>query len=294
METFKYIATKLLNLTEEELTSKYFDGEALKETAPDELLTAIETKLKAAKQGETEAFNKGFKKAEAKFKSEAENTIKEVLGVEINEGEDLAEVVSKWHSENKKTKSALTDDDIKKHPLYRQLEKERVPKEEYEKVISEFDDYKSQAARREVLAQVKPKVWGVVTGMNPKLPTDQKVAETYRNAFLSVFDSYDYQIENDDVLVLKDGKRVEDNFGNPLKFEDFVKSNASNYFEFNKQEAKGGAGNANGQPPAGAVAASMPKSWAEFNKTRSTLTGKELLDYSTAGRAHLQQLGIAE
>lgn len=294
MKTFPYIATKLLNLTDEEVQSKFFEGEDLKETAADELLAAIELKLTAAKKGETEAFNKGFQKAEAKYKTHAETVVKDVLGVEINEGEELSEVVTKWHSENKK-KSAFTDDDVKKHPLYRQLEKERIPKEEYEKVIGEFEAYKQQSAKREVLAQVKPKVWSTVTSMNPKLPTDPNVAETYRNAFLSIFDSYDYQVENDDVLILKDGARVEDSFGNPLKFNDFVKSNASKYFEFQKQDPKGGAGNNNDNPtPGGAVNKPMPKSWDEFNSTRATLTGKDLLDYSTSARAHLHQLGIKE
>ena len=65
METFKYLATKLLNLTEDEVQSKYFDEDKLKDTAPDELLTAIGAKLTAAKQVETEAFDRGFKKAEA-------------------------------------------------------------------------------------------------------------------------------------------------------------------------------------------------------------------------------------
>lgn len=292
MNEFKYIATKLLNLTEDEVVSKFFDGDELKATAADELLSVVETKIKAAKQVEVEAFNKGFKKAEAKYKSEAENTIKEVLGIEITDGEDLSEAVTKWHAESKKTKTTLTDDDVKKHPLYRQLEKERVPKEEHEKMLAEFDSYKSQAAKREVLAQIKPKVWGVVTQMNPKLPTDTKVAETYRNMFLNSFDEYDYQIENDDVLILKDGKRVEDSYGNPLKFHDFVKANATNYFEFNKQQATGGAGNKNEQPVTGGVNTPMPKSWDEFNKTRSTLVGQAMLDYSKAGRAYLEQLGI--
>lgn len=291
METFKYLATKLLNLTEDEVQSKYFDEDKLKDTAPDELLTAIGAKLTAAKQAETEAFDKGFKKAEAKYKTEAEKTISTVLGVEINEGDDLTEVVSKWHAENKKTKTTFTDDDVKKHPLYRELEKNRIPKDEYEKVTSEFEQYKAQSARREVLGQVKPKVWSVVIGMNPKLPSDPNVAETYRNAFLSAFDEYDYQIENDDILILKDGKRVEDNFGNPLKFQDFVKSNASKYFEFNKQAPTGGAGNG-GQQGSGAVVAGMPKSWAEFNATCSTLTGKELVDYHAAAYKHLNDLGI--
>lgn len=291
---FLKIATKVLGLTEDEAVAKLFNGDDLNEDAADILLTGLESKITAVKKEGADNFDKGFKKAEAKYKSHAETILKDTLGIEIAEGEDLSEVVQKWTQENKK-KSNLTDDDVKKHPLYRQLEKDRVPKEEYEKVIGEFEGYKQQSAKREVLAQVKPKVWSTVTSMNPKLPTDPQVSETYRNAFLSAFDDYDYQIENDDILILKEGKRVEDSFGNPLKFQDFVKSNASKYFEFQKQEAKGGAGNNNdNQTPGGAVTKPMPKSWDEFNSTRATLTGKDLLDYSTAGRAHLNQLGIKE
>jgi hypothetical protein len=52
--------------------------------------------------------------------------------------------------------------------------------------------------------------------------------------------------ENDNIIaIIKNGKRLEDEHGNPVTFTGYNKTRASNYFKFLKQDAKGGAGNKN-------------------------------------------------
>ena len=289
---FLKLATKITGKTEQEIQEKLFNGDDLNEDAADVLLSELETKISKAKGDQTESFNKGYAKAEAKFKGEAERKFAESTGLDIEDGETIETLIEKYKEANKPKKAAMPDDEVKKHPLYRALEKERVPKSEFDRVNAEFEQYKAQSARREVLGAVKPKVWSVVAGMNPILPKEQKVSETIKSAFLSNFDNYDYQVENDEILVVKDGKRIEDKLGNPLKFDDFVKSEATNYFEFMAQPARGGAGNGSGATPSGgALSIPMPKTVEEFNEQRAKLSGKELVEYATAAREHLRSNG---
>ncbi len=288
------IATKLTGKPEEEISSLLFDGDNIKEDAADVIIAEAESKVAklrtSLKEVETTSFDKGFQKAEAKYKTLAEREFAEKTGIEFNDGETIDDLIERYKELNKPRKVTMPDDEVKKHPLYRALEKERVPKTEFDRVNGEFEQYKQQAARREMLSRVKPSVWSIVTGMNPILPKDPKVAETHRNVFLNEFDQFDYQVEGEDILVIKDGKRIEDSLGNPLKFADFVKDKATTYFEFMKQPPVGGAGQ-QGQAHGGAVSLAMPKTVEEFNSVRSKLSGKELVEYDTAGRLHLRQLG---
>lgn len=292
MSEFIYFATKLLNLTEDEVKQRYFDeNDAVKENAADEVLGAISKKIADAKTESQQNFDKGFQKAEAKYKSAAEKAFAEKTGIELTEGRTLDEMIEEYAERNRK--KSLTDADIKTHPLYRDLEKSTVKVDEYNKLKSEHEQFIANFQRKSLLDQVKPKVWGIVSSMNPILEQNPKVADTRKNMFLSAFDAYDYQIDGDEVIVMKDGNRIEDQFKNPLKFDEFVKSHAADYFEFNKQDPKGGAGNGNGGGNNGSgFDIPMPKSIDEFNAQRAKLSGEKLVKYGELGRAHLQRLGL--
>ena len=291
MSDFIYFATKLLNLTDDEVKQRYYENDAVKEGAADEVLGAISKKIMDAKTESQQNFDKGFQKAEAKYKTAAEKAFAEKTGVDYSDGRTLDEMIEEYAERNRK--KSLTDADIKTHPLYRDLEKSSVKVEEYNKLKQEHEQFVTNFQRKSLLDQVKPKVWGIVSSMNPILEQNPKVAETRKNLFLSTFDSYDYQIEGDDVIVMKDGNRIEDQFKNPLKFDEFVKSHAADYFEFSKQEPKGGAGNNGGGNGSGSgFDIPMPKSIDEFNQTRAKLSGEKMVKYGALGREHLQKLGL--
>ncbi len=289
MSEFIYFATKLLNLTEDEVKQRYYENDAVKDGAADEILSTVSKKITDAKTDGQANFDKGFQKAEAKYKSAAEKLFSEKTGVEYSDGRTLDEMIEEYSERNRK--KSLTDADIKIHPLYRDLEKNSIKVDEYNKLKQEHEQFVSNFQRKSVLDQVKPKVWNIVSSINPVLEANPKVAETRKNTFLSLFDSYDYQIEGDDIIVLKDGNRIEDNFKNPLKFDEFVKDHASNYFEFNKQKPTGGAGNNGGGGDSG-FDIPMPKSLDEFNEQRSKLSGEKLVKYGALGRDYLQKLGL--
>jgi len=283
-----YIGTKLTGLSEQEFKEKYMDGDEIKDDAFDAMIESTSAKLE--KRGQ-EMFDKGFQKAEGKYKGVAEKKFKELTGVEADDSATIEDMIETFKESNK-SKSKHTDDDIKVHPVYRELEKNSVKKAEYEALRTEFDSYKASEEKNKVLGNVKPKVWDVVSKMNPVLEANTKVAETRKNTFINaVISGVEIVADGDDIVLMKDGKRLEDKLGNPVSFDSYVKGEAENYFEFKKQEPKGGAGNGNNPPdPEGQFTA--PKTIEEFNAKRAEMKGEDLVKYSRFGAEALKQQGI--
>lgn len=263
-EIIKYVVSKQFNKTDEEIAEMLFDGEALKDDAGDVILALNEEKVKKLKADRDDNFNKGFQKAEKQFKTFAETKFKEITGFD-KEAEDYESLVKSYveESQKKTKKTDLTDDDIKKHPLFIQLEQSRVPKEELEKVNDEFSNFKKNVERNMVLNTIRGKAWDIVAAKNPILPQSQQIATTLRNKFLEEFSQFDYEQQDGKFIVLKDGKRVEDQHGNLKPFDSMVLDVAGNFFEFQAQTDKGNAGNSGG----GQVNVNlMPKTQAELGK----------------------------
>ena len=262
-EVLKYIVTKQFNKTEEEIDQLLYENDTLKPDAGDLILAWNEEKIKKLKADRDENFNKGFQKAEKEVKTKVEKTFKELTGFTAD-AEDFETLVKSYVEESAtKTKTKpLTEDEIKKHPLFVQLEQSRVPKEDYEKVMREFDEYKNNVARNQVIETVKGKAWEIVSAKNPILPASPQIANTLRSKFLEEFSQFDFEQQNGSFIVSKQGKRIEDQHGNLRAFESLVTELAGNFFEFQAQSDKGNAGNGAGTT----VVTAMPKTAAELNK----------------------------
>lgn len=262
-EVLKYVITKQFNKTEDEIGQLLYEGDQLKPDAGDVILTWNEEKIKKLKADRDDNFNKGFQKAEKEVKTKVEKTFKELTGF-TSDAEDFETLVKSYVEESAtKTKTKpLTDDEIKKHPLFIQLEQSRVPKEDYERIMAEYNDYKNNVARNQVLETIKGKAWDIVSAKNPILPASPQIANTLREKFLEEFTQFDYEQQNGSIIVSKQGKRVEDQHGNLRAFDSLVAEVAGNFFEFQAQSDKGNAGNGGGQT----VVTSMPKTSAELSK----------------------------
>lgn len=259
------------------LYQKSEDGKTLdKDKVNTELLTQLESmdaeRVQKLKDGAdtTKAFEDGYKKAQKETLSKHEDSLRKEYGVtDTNlKGSELVKHIVQSASEGEKGKGKLTEDEIKKSPLYLQLEKERT--EAVESVKTEYEtkiqDLEKGWQRNQTLSTVKGKVINLLDGLNPVLPKVQTAATNQKNQFAGIFEKYDYQQDGDSLLVLdkESGKRLEDKHGNPIKFENLVKETAAEYFEFAKQDPKGGPGNENGG--AGGAGISVPKDEAEYNK----------------------------
>ena len=246
-ELFLSFLTKVFNKTEDEVKPLiYNDKGEINETAFETVLSFDTARVKRLKDEGTLKFDNGYKKAQSEILKDNEALLKETFG--IHDDLSYPELLIKA-KELSTAKNKLTTDDVKKHPDYLALEATRVKKEDYEKVVSEFDTYKKNIDRTMKIGKVIDRATVTLDKFNPDFTPyadapaiKANLLDAYRRSF-EQFD--DFEITDTNIIPIKDGKRVEDEHGNPISFETLCKQNAGNYFKFLKQTPRGSSGNTN-------------------------------------------------
>jgi len=246
------VLTKTLNKTDEEVSDLLYqkaddsDEVTLKEGALDLVLDAdaqrVSNLKKSAKPDEkvlTDQYLKGKKEGKAELEAE----LRSAAGIETSAiGLDLVKEVVNHLSDC----NIPTDEQIKAHPLYVALEKERVPKEDYNKLNTDFEEFKSNLDKTQRLSRIKNDVLSILPTFNPVISENQVVAQTRQQDFLQKFEGYEYELQEDGNHIIKrNGSRIEDPHGNPIKFKDFVKDVAALNYDFKVSDDVGNAGNRN-------------------------------------------------
>lgn len=186
---------------------------------------------------------------------------------------DETEAITKLKEENENLKKSkqVTDDDIKKHKSYLELEKN------YNKVLEDLPS-KIEAAKNEVLTEyqkkeriAKAKGLGlpVFEKMKPILPEDAQIRKKQVDTLLlNDFEKFDYQFEGDEILVIDPdtGKRLENAYKQPITFENFVSGIAQKGFAFMKSDPKQSTGSKPGQSNPAGGNVTVPKDMAEYRK----------------------------
>lgn len=211
--------------------------------------TRIEN-LTKPKSGQT--FQDGYKKAKAEVLAAFEKEVREKFGLDEDETKDLTglELIAKVIEVEapEAGKKSITDDTIKKHPLYLKLEKDTKKalndvKTEWEKKLADKD---KEFGKAQVFSSVKGKALEIFTGLNPVLSTNAKVANNQQADFLRTLEGYTYEAQADGSFLIMDGdKRLEDGHGNPITLDELVKQKAGDRFDFkanNGGENPGGDG----------------------------------------------------
>ena len=75
---------------------------------------------------------------------------------------------------------------------------------------------------------------------------------------------YEYDLQGDKIIVLKDGKVVEDGHGNRVPFEKLVKQEAERYYDFHVADPRQAPANKNGTPPAKTFDFDVPKTEQQY------------------------------
>lgn len=213
-----------------------------------ELDTQRVEKLKTS-GGKDGTFQDGYAKAKKEVLSDFEKQLKETFEIESEKtGLDLiTEILTAKTSEAGK-KGQLTDDDVKKHPIYQAAEKafkkQLADKEtEYKTKLTEVE---SAAKKAQTFSSVKDNALAILEGLNPIYAKNPKVATTIKNQFLNELQGFEFERQADGSwLVTKDGKVVEDGHGHSKSFEDIIKETSENYFEFQENNGGQNAGNEN-------------------------------------------------
>ena len=191
-----------------------------------ELDTQRVDKLKTS-GGKDGTFQDGYAKAKKEVLSDFEKQLKETFETESEKtGLDLiTEILTAKTSEAGK-KGQLTDDDVKKHPIYQAAEKafkkQLTEKEtEYKTKLTEVE---SAAKKAQTFSSVKDNALAILEGLNPIYAKNPKVATTIKNQFLNELQGFEFERQADGSwLVTKDGKIVEDGHGHSKSFEDIIK-----------------------------------------------------------------------
>lgn len=272
------VLTKTLSMTDEEVSdllyNKAEDSEdlILDEDALDLVLDknakhidAVKNSVKPDKKRLDNEYGRGAKETMDRFEQE----LKLKFGVESDaKGLDLVQATVDTVAE---CNTEITDENVKKHPVYRALEENSVPKKDFDTKSQELDEWKSNQDKTQRIGRVKSDVLSIVNNLKPIISENAVVAQTRQRDLLAKFEDFDYELaENGNHLILVNGGRKEDSHGHPVTFADFVKEIASTCYEFQVGQQAGQAANKN-LPGAGSQHVSVPKTKEEYLKQMNEL-----------------------
>ena len=218
--------SKTLKMDDEELASLYNEaGELTSLTAAEKADTSRVAKLKEENDSQ---YKRGQKEVATKF----ETKLKEKYGVSSDEtGIDLVDLILTTELEKVKGKG---DEDITAHPEYLKLKSEsdrmlKAKDKEWQKKIEELE---SKHTRESMFAKVKDRAFAELDNLRPILPEDAKKAQKWKEKYIEDFRAYDFTEQDGMIVVLKDGKPLQDSHGYNKSFADLVKETASEIFDF--------------------------------------------------------------
>lgn len=219
----------------------------------------------------TAKFQEGFKKDKKEILERLEKELKEKFGVDSTKtGIDLVEEIVSLKSKGG-SGGNLDEDAIKRSKIYQDLmtakstETEAL-KTEYEKKI---EDINNGYNYEKTFSDVQNEALKIFNGLNPVLPQTKSVADAQVNNFIASLKNFKFDKQGERILVMNaEGKVIEDQHGNSRTFEDIVKTNASNLFEFKKSNGGSGSGNENGEGGSGGTGykGAIPKTVDELEK----------------------------
>lgn len=280
----KELVGKTIGIPSEEAASLLFDTkeDGSGEVKPDALKILIDkdaARVQTFKDRETQAHDKGYKKAQAEALTKFEKDLKEKYGVTSDkQGVELIE-----HVVTEKMKSQggeLDEEKIKRSPTYQTM-MTKLTKEKEEAVKAETDKYtqlQTSIQKESTFKTVSEKATDFIKKLKPilpegKTPDGKSKADIQIQKLLNELSSeYEFQVKDGVISILKDGKLVEDNHGHMVKFEDLVKQRAETYWDFQAGEGRSGSGNNNDDDTDGSKGGNkgytgpIPKSEDEYLK----------------------------
>jgi hypothetical protein len=264
---YKMPKTEIDKLLSEETTDE--DGET-------QLIEGDQARIGTlTKPKKGESFQDGYAKAKKDVLTDFEKTLRELYEVESDAtGPELVEAIIA--AKAKPGAKEITEDDVKKHPVYQNAEKThkaalKAVQTEWETKLNERE---SQFKKGETFNTVAAKALAKRNSLNPVIPTNPKVAANIEKSFLDELKQFDYEVQGDNILVMKDGKVIDDGHGHSLEFDKMIEDHAGGFYEFKannggsnggngKADDTGAKGGGKGGAPAYPAGIVKPKTWDE-------------------------------
>lgn len=235
--------SKTLKMDESAVTSALYDQEGdtltLKSNALDILSAKDADRIRIIGDASKNKFQDGYQKAKKEERSLFEQEIKDQYGITSDTiGLDLiGEIIMA------KTKQGeITDEVIMKHPSFIKKEKELIKAKE--DAVNEILTKQKSEKNTETFTK---KALEVLDELKPILPTDPKKAANQKNLYKMVLAGLKYNIaEGGEIIFLnEDGSRMQDEHGHPIDSTQYLKTLASNYFDFQAADQRQAGGDPN-------------------------------------------------
>jgi hypothetical protein len=258
--------SKTLNMDESGVTSLYKeDGSELLPDALDTILRLDVERVQKLKPDTKGVFQDGYKKAKLEVLNDFEKEFKEKTGFKSDKkGVDLMLEYASKQSQN----GELTEDVIKKHPLYIDTV-ERLTNQMEDAIKAEqnkLTEFQTGIKKQETFSSVANKATVIFNSLKPILSQDPAKAKNQMDDFVNKLKEYEYEIQEDRVVVLtKDGKVLENSHGHRIAFDDIVRQTAERYYDFHKAEGRTSPNN-QGQPQTKPASIKVPDNEEEYVK----------------------------
>ena len=231
----------------------------VKADAPDLLLNNDAERIKRVKKdSDATGFNNGYKKAQGEVLTDFETGFK----AKYNYHSDLKglDLIDDYVAKQQKT--SVTTDDVRKHPAYLELERNSVKKEEYNRVVNDFDAFRQKLERDSVMDKIHKMALSVLDKSGAIIEDNPTVAANRRKHFLDEFNDYEYEFDGEFITPMKDGKRIQDKQGHPLDFTAVVKDAIERNFVVSQQTYRQSSQNTNGSN----ITVPVPRNKEEYAK----------------------------
>lgn len=264
--------SKTLNMENTAVASLYNEEGLIKDDALQTILNLDVERIKAAKPDTTGLIEKGYNKAKAEVLSKRDKELIEKYGIKSDKiGVELVnEIIAE---QVKKSGVDLNDEAVKKHPLYISTV-DKLTKDKEEAIAAEsgkLTTFQTELKQKETFSNVASKAMSIFNSLKPILSSDATKAENQRALLTEKLKGYEYDIQGDKIIVLKDGKVLEDDHGNRVPFEKVVKQTAESYYDFHVTDPKSAPANGKQTPNGKEVKSTLeaPKTEQDYLRTIS-------------------------
>lgn len=243
-ELLQEFLLETLNISAEEVAALYNTDGKLKDDAKQTILNLDAERVKTLKSTTTKITETdAYKKATADVMTKFENDFKTKTGFKSDKkGVDL---VLDYATEKAKANGEVTEDVIKKHPLYltMQEQKDAEIKKALEEGETKLTGFQKELSKKETFNKVSSEASKIFHSLKPILSKDPVKAKTQEEDFIAKFRDFDFEIQGERIVVLKDGKVLENANGKTVAFENLIKETGLKYFDVHIVDPKQNAGN---------------------------------------------------
>lgn len=272
------VLSKTLNVDENGVASLFNEDGTIKDTAEQSILEWDANRVKDLKTAtQKTAFDDGHKKATSEALSKFETEFKTKTGYKSEKkGIDL---VLEYANSVQPKEGAVTEDVIKKHPLFLGLqeEKDKAVQEAITNGETQLNQFKSELSKKETFGKVSNKALEFFNALKPVLSSDPNRRKAQEELFIERLQGFDYEIQDGErVVITKEGKLYEDAHGKAFTLDRLVKETATKYYDFHAVDGKQNAGNGkDGGKPGSSINVVVPKNDDEYmaflvDNTKST------------------------